>query len=46
MSKQIEITQDVIKYLSDLSYRADPIVDELVKETTSLGDVSKMQIAS
>ena len=45
MSKQIEITKEVINYLSDLNYRTDPVVDELVKETTKLGSVSRMQIA-
>ena len=45
MSKQIEITEEVINYLSDLNYRPDVVIDELIRETTKLGNVSRMQIA-
>jgi len=45
MSTQIEITQNIINYLSVNGYRADPVIDELVKETNSLGSVAQMQIA-
>lgn len=45
MSTQIEITKEVINYLSDLNYRPDAVIDELVRETTKLGNVSRMQIA-
>jgi len=45
MSTQIEITKKVINYLSNLSYRPDPIIDELVKETKNLGQIAEMQIA-
>ncbi len=45
MSTQIEINKKVINYLSKLSYRPDPIVDELIKETKNLGKIAEMQIA-
>ena len=45
MSTQIEINKKIINYLSKLSYRPDPIVDELIKETKNLGQISEMQIA-
>jgi len=45
MSTQIEITQNIINYLSTNSYRPDPVIDELVKETNALGAAAKMQIA-
>ena len=45
MSTQIEITENIINYLSTNSYRSDPIIDELVKETNALGTVAQMQIA-
>ena len=45
MSTQIEITQNIVNYLSKNGYRSDPIIDELVKETNELGSVAQMQIA-
>ena len=45
MSTQLEINSDLIKYLQDVGYRKDPIVDELESETKALGKVSQMQIA-
>lgn len=45
MSTQIEITKDIVNYLSSYSYRSDKIIDELVAETRNLGDISEMQIA-
>ena len=45
MSKQIEITQNIINYLSINGYRHDPIIDELVKETHALGAAAQMQIS-
>jgi len=45
MSTQIEINESLIKYLQDLGYRKDSIVDELEKETNALGKVAQMQIA-
>ena len=45
MSTQLEINDSVIKYLQDIGYRSDPIVDELEKETRALGKVAQMQIA-
>ena len=45
MSTQLEINEDLIKYLQDLGYRKDVVVDELEKETKALGKVAQMQIA-
>ena len=45
MSTQIEINQDLIKYLQNLGYRKDTVVDKLEKETKALGSVAQMQIA-
>ena len=45
MSTQIEINESLVKYLQSLGYRSDPIIDNLEKETSSLGNVSQMQIA-
>ena len=45
MSTQIEINQDLIKYLQNLGYRKDTVVDKLERETKALGSVAQMQIA-
>ena len=45
MSTQIEINQDLIKYLQNVGYRKDAVVDKLEKETKALGNVAQMQIA-
>ncbi|MBI28896.1 MAG: putative O-methyltransferase [Alphaproteobacteria bacterium MarineAlpha5_Bin11] len=45
MSTQIEITNKIVNYLQETGYRRDNIVDALVSETKSLGNVSRMQIA-
>ena len=45
MSTQIEITQNIVNYLSKNGYRSDSVIDELVKETNELGSVAQMQIA-
>ena len=45
MSTQIEINEDLIKYLQNLGYRKDTVVDKLEKETKALGNVTQMQIA-
>ena len=45
MSTQIEINEDLIKYLQNLGYRKDTVVDKLEKETKALGSVAQMQIA-
>ena len=45
MSTQLEINEDLIKYLQDQGYRKDIVVDELEKETKALGKVAQMQIA-
>ena len=45
MSTQIEINQDLIKYLQNVGYRKDTVVDKLEKETKALGSVAQMQIA-
>ena len=45
MSEQIEINEDLKKYLQKLGYRKDTLVDELASETRKLGNVARMQIA-
>ena len=45
MSMQLEINSDLIKYLQDVGYRKDSVVDELETETKELGKVAQMQIA-
>ena len=45
MSTQITVDQDLVKYLEKVGYRSDPVIDQLVKETTALGSVAQMQIA-
>tara|TARA_B100000029_G_scaffold508158_1_gene594376 strand:+ start:502 stop:1158 length:657 start_codon:yes stop_codon:yes gene_type:complete len=45
MSNQIEINSNLVKYLKQIGYRPDPIVDQLVQETNELGKISQMQIA-
>ena len=45
MSTQLEINKDLIKYLQDVGYRKDAVVDELESETKALGKVAQMQIA-
>ena len=45
MSTQIEIDEDLIKYLQNVGYRKDAVVDKLEKETKALGSVAEMQIA-
>ena len=45
MSEQVEINQDLKKYLQELGYRKDTLVDELASETKKLGKVARMQIA-
>ena len=45
MSTQISINEKLIKYLEATGYRVDAVIDKLVKETLTLGSISKMQIA-
>jgi Predicted O-methyltransferase len=45
MSEHVEINKDLKKYLQELGYRKDTLVDELVSETKTLGNVARMQIA-
>ena len=45
MSTQIEINDKLIKYLQNLGYRKDTLVDKLEIETKALGSVAEMQIA-
>jgi len=45
MSTQIEINENLIKYLENNGYRSDEIIDKLVAETLALGGVAQMQIA-
>ena len=45
MSTQIEITKNLVKYLSQNGYRDDPIIEELIKETKETGKLYQMQIA-
>ena len=45
MSTQITINSQLVNYLETIGYRSDPIINELIKETRTLGDVAQMQIA-
>ena len=45
MSNQIEIDNNIIKYLSTYSYKPNKVVDALITETKKLGEVAKMQIS-
>ena len=45
MSNQIIIDDKIVRYLQDISYRADEVVDMLIQETNELGSVAQMQIA-
>ena len=45
MSTQIEVDKKLTKYLQEIGYRSDKIIDELVSETLALGNVARMQIA-
>ena len=45
MSTQTKIDESLVKYLQNVGYRKDKIIDELVDETSKLGSVSQMQIA-
>ena len=45
MSTQIEIDKKLVNYLQSIGYRHNSIIDKLVKETKSLGEVAIMQIA-
>ena len=45
MSEQVEINENLKKYLQEFGYRKDTLVDELVSETKTLGNVARMQIA-
>ncbi len=45
MSTQTKIDESLVKYLQDVGYRKDKIIDELADETSKLGSVSQMQIA-
>ena len=45
MSTQLSINEGLIKYLQNVGYRKDLLVDELEKETKALGKVAQMQIA-
>ncbi len=45
MSTQTKIDESLVKYLQNVGYRKDKIVDDLADETSKLGSVSQMQIA-
>ena len=45
MSTQTKIDESLVKYLQNVGYRKDKIIDDLVDETSKLGSVSQMQIA-
>ena len=45
MSNQIPIDEKLIKYLRTKGYRSDNIIDNLVRETLALGNITRMQIA-
>ena len=45
MSTQTKIDKNLVKYLQNVGYRKDKIIDDLADETSKLGSVSQMQIA-
>jgi len=45
MSTQTKIDESLVKYLQNIGYRKDKIIDDLADETSKLGSVSQMQIA-
>ena len=45
MSTQTKIDESLVKYLQNVGYRKDKIIDDLTDETSKLGSVSQMQIA-
>ena len=45
MSTQTKIDESLVKYLQNVGYRKDKIIDDLADETSKLGNVSQMQIA-
>ena len=45
MSTQTKIDESLVKYLQNVGYRKDKIIDELADKTSKLGSVSQMQIA-
>ena len=45
MSTQTKIDESLVKYLQNVGYRKDKILDDLADETSKLGSVSQMQIA-
>ena len=45
MSTQIEINNTLVQYLATNGYRPNPVIDEIVKKTKALGNISQMQIA-
>ena len=45
MSIQTKIDESLVKYLQNVGYRKDKIIDDLADETSKLGSVSQMQIA-
>ena len=45
MSIQTKIDKTLVKYLQNVGYRKDKIIDDLADETSKLGSVSQMQIA-
>ena len=45
MSEQVEINENLKKYLQEFGYRKDTLVDELASETRKLGNVARMQIS-
>ena len=44
MSTQLKINEDLIKYLQNVGYRKDSLVDELEKETKALGKVAQLSL--
>ena len=45
MSTQTKIDESLVKYLQNVGYRKNKIIDDLADETSKLGSVSQMQIA-
>ena len=46
MSKNLEITEKLEKYIADFSLKLNPIQQEIIDHNNTLGDVKRMQVAT
>ena len=45
MGKDLDINDDIQKYIQDLSVNLHPVQSEIISYNETLGDIKKMQIA-